>query len=64
VLGPANNEINADCWSIKTMRNQGLLSINELPELMAQISNTPGSMWGHLPGPSRAALFAKCFQTP
>ncbi len=64
VLGPANSEINADCWSIQTMRDQGLISINEIPELMAQIEQTPGSMWGHLPGPQRAQLFAQCFLTP
>lgn len=64
VLGPANSEINADCWSIKTMRNQGLLAPNELPQLMAQIAGTPGSMWGHLPGPQRAQLLAQCYNTP
>lgn len=64
VLGPANNEINADCWSIKTMRNQGLLAPQEVYQLQVQILNTPGSMWGHLPGPQRAQLFAHCYQTP
>lgn len=64
VLGPANSEINADCWSIKTLRNQGLLAPSELPQLMAQISGTPGSMWGHLPGPQRAQLLAQCYNSP
>lgn len=64
LLGNANNEINADCWSIKTMRNQGLLQANEIPQLMAQIANTPGSIWGHLPGNQRAQLFAQCYLTP
>jgi hypothetical protein len=64
VLGPANSEVNADCWSIKTLRNQGFLTPNDLPQLMAQISGTPGSVWGHLPGPHRANLFAQCYNTP
>lgn len=64
VLGGMNSEVNADCWSIKTMRNQGFLSPQELPQLQAQIVNTPGSMWGHLPGPHRAQLFAQCYHTP
>lgn len=63
-LGPANSEINADCWAIKLMRNQGLLRRQDLPELQAQIAGTPGSMWGHLPGPQRAQLFANCFAAP
>jgi len=64
VLGPANSETNADCWSIRTMRDQGLLSPDEVPQLQAQIASTPGTMWGHLPGPQRAALFAQCYQSP
>lgn len=64
VLGPANSEVNADCWAIKTMRDQGLLPPHELPQLMAQISGTPGSMWGHLPGPHRANLLAQCYNAP
>lgn len=64
VLPPqANTESNADCWSIQQMKRQGLLSEGEVPELMAQIAKTPGSMWGHLPGPSRAQLFAQCFRS-
>lgn len=64
VLGPANNEINADCWAIKTLRNTGLLAPFEVPHLQAQIANTPGSLWGHLPGPQRAVLFAQCYNSP
>jgi hypothetical protein len=63
-LGPANSEINADCWAIKLMRTQGLLRREDLPELQAQIAMTPGSIWGHLPGPQRAQLFAGCFAAP
>ncbi len=64
VLGPANSESNADCWAIKTMRNQGLLQQSEIPQLQQQIINTPGSMWGHLPGPARGGLFAACYASP
>ena len=64
VLGRTNSESNADCWAIKTMRNQGLLSAFEVPQLQAQIAGTRGSMWGHLPGPARAGLLGACFRTP
>jgi hypothetical protein len=64
VLGPANSEINADCWSIKTMRNQGLLTPSLVPQLQMQITSAPGSVWGHLPGPQRAQLMAACFFNP
>ncbi|AYH00952.1 hypothetical protein [Pectobacterium parmentieri] len=63
VLGPKNSEINADCWSIRTMRDQGLLAPNELPQLMAQILSAPGSIWGHLPGPKRAKWLERCYNT-
>jgi hypothetical protein len=62
LAGP--NEMEADCISIKLMRNQGFLRRHQIPELQAQIVNTPGSMWGHLPGPMRAQHFANCFDTP
>jgi hypothetical protein len=64
VLGGANSESNADCWSIKTMRNQGMLTAQTVRQLQAQIAGTPGSMWGHLPGPARANLLGQCFATP
>jgi hypothetical protein len=64
VLGPANSEVNADCWAIKALRNQGYLAPQQVGELQYMILNTPGSMWGHLPGPHRAQLFAQCYQTP
>lgn len=64
VLGPANSESGADCWAIKTMRNQGLLAPHEVPQLQMQIAGTPGSMWGHLPGPARAGLLDACYKTP
>lgn len=63
-LGPYNSESNADCWSIRKMRDQGLLPSHAVAELQAQILGTPGSMWGHLPGPQRAQLFAHCYNTP
>jgi hypothetical protein len=64
VLGPQNSESNADCWSIRTMRDQGLLAPHELTELQAQILSSPGSIWGHLPGPQRAQLLAQCYANP
>jgi hypothetical protein len=59
-----SNEMQADCMSIKMMRNQGFLGRHQIPELQAQIVNTPGSIWGHLPGPMRAGHFANCFDSP
>jgi len=61
VLGPQNSEVNADCWAIKTLRNQGFILYNDIAQLQQQIVNTPGSVWGHLPGGQRATLFLNCF---
>jgi hypothetical protein len=61
VLGPLNTEINADCWAIKTLRNQGFIVSSDIAQLQQQIVNTPGSIWGHLPGRQRAMLFLDCF---
>lgn len=63
VLGPYNSEMGADCLSIRIMRDQGLLARHEIPELQRQILGSPGSVWGHLPGPQRAQLFAQCFDS-
>lgn len=58
------DEIQADCVSIKMMRNQGFLHRSQIPELQSQIAGSPGSLWGHLPGPARAQHLANCFDSP
>lgn len=59
------NEPAADCMSIKTLRNMGLLSAAQIPILQSQILGAPGNMWtGHMPGPMRAQHFANCFNSP
>jgi hypothetical protein len=61
VLGPANSETNADCWSIRTGKQQGLFSRQDVLSFAPYFANNPGSPWGHLPGPIRAKAFVQCY---
>lgn len=56
-----NDEILADCWAVRRMRDQGYLAPWQVPELQQQIVHTSGSIWGHLPGPLRAQHFGRCY---
>lgn len=66
-LHPAqNSEIAADCYSIKAIRNIGIINNpQQIGALLNYISTLPGSMQtGHLPGPARAQNLYACFNTP
>jgi hypothetical protein len=55
------SESQADCWSIQTAKAQGLVTRSEVVAFEPYLRNNPGSPWGHLPGPQRAALLVQCF---
>jgi hypothetical protein len=56
------NETAADCWAIRTMRQQSLLTRQELQQQIVPIvTSFPGSPFGHLPGPWRAAAMVACY---
>ncbi len=61
-----NSEMNADCYSIKAIRNIGLVtSSQEVGFLLNYISTLPGNInTGHLPGPARATNVYACFASP
>lgn len=57
------NEAAADCWSIRTGRDQGLFDRTDVEGFAPYFLANPGSPWGHLPGPQRQALFLQCYDT-
>lgn len=59
-----NSEQNADCWGIRTMRQQGLITRQwQLNAFAIELGNLQGTAAGHLPGPARAANIANCAMT-
>ena len=61
VLGPANSETRADCWSIRVGKQQGLFTRADVLAFAPYFASNPGSPWGHLPGPFRARALIRCF---
>lgn len=57
------NEMDADCWAIRTGRDQGWFRRRDLRNMYQYFINNPGSPWGHLPGPQRLQHFANCFDS-
>lgn len=58
-------EINADCHAIAQMRKFGLLPTwKEFSDAMSILSQSPGDLQGHLPGPQRLATAARCAHVP
>lgn len=58
------NEADADCWAVKTGRNQGWFPPQAFQLLVQTLGNSPGSMWGHLPGPARIRNMWSCYNQP
>src|SRR5437016_3593185 len=56
------NEIAADCWAIKTGRNQGWFPPQAFGLLMQMFQNNPGDML-HPAGPTRVSNMMVCYQT-
>lgn len=60
-LLPGHSESQADCWAASVVRRQGFVrNYGQLSEIMRSFAGNPGSAMGHLPGPQRAALIARC----
>ena len=56
-----NSETNADCFSIRQLRDLGLLvHPAQMQEFWFQLRNLPGSSSGHLPGPMRVENMRRC----
>lgn len=58
-----SNEADADCWAIKTGRDQGWLPAYATEAVARSVADSPGS-WTHAPGPVRIAHMAYCYNTP
>jgi hypothetical protein len=56
------NEAEADCWAVRTGRQQGWFPPQAFQYLIAYLGNSPGSAWGHLPGPARVQNMMACYQ--
>ena len=58
------NEAAADCWAVRTGRQQGWFPPYAFQGLIAVLGRSPGSVWGHLPGPQRIANMQSCYTAP
>ncbi len=58
------SEKEADCWSIKTGRDQSYFNLADVMSFTNRIMSSPGSARGHLPGRERMAHLLECFETP
>lgn len=60
--GPAG-EAAADCWAMKTGRDQGWLPPAGAAVVAQSVAGTAGD-WSHAPGPQRVANMQACYNTP
>ncbi len=60
----STNEADADCWAVRTGRSQGWFPPQAFQLLVATLGNSPGSTWGHLPGPARVGHMWACYNQP
>jgi len=58
--GPTN-EAMADCWAVRTGRQQRWFPPASFQALAQVLQNSPGSIWGHLPGPARLRNMWSCY---
>lgn len=56
---PLRQEQDADCYSIVTLVDAGLLSLSDVRIVQSEISSSSGD-WLHLPGPQRAINLGRC----
>ena len=56
-----DSEREADCWSIKTGRDNGLFARDEVVAFAPWFARSRGSRYGHLPGPLRAKFLLRCY---
>lgn len=58
------SENEADCWSIKFGRREGLFSREDIINFAPYLATSRGSAYGHLPGPLRSTRLLACFDDP
>lgn len=57
----AANESMADCWAVITGKRQGWFPPQAFQHLVEVLGSSPGSIWGHLPGPARIQNMMNCY---
>lgn len=57
------SETDADCWSVRTGRDQGWFPPQAFQLLIAMFRNNPGDLT-HPPGPARVANMISCYSRP
>lgn len=55
------NEAMADCWAVRIGRQQQWFSPASFQVLAQALQDSPGSIWGHLPGPLRLRNMWSCY---
>ncbi len=59
-----SSENEADCWSVKTGRKEGLFTRDDVLSFGPIFAHSRGSRVGHLPGKERVAHLLACFDDP
>lgn len=62
VLADADSEQNADRWALQMLKQQRLLTREEVFELRAYFSGTQEAPWSHQPESTRLWLFDACYE--
>ncbi len=60
---PVLLEQEADCWGIRTIYYNRMISDNDVYIIQQEISRSPGD-WSHFPGPRRAINLIACLNSP
>ncbi len=58
-----SREIEADCWAIRLVRDQGWINKRGIQAMFIHMRSLPGSAWGHLPGPQRFQHILNCYNS-
>ncbi len=59
---PLSREQEADCFGIVTLVKEGLIDIDDVPKVQADLARLGPGDWTHLPGPQRAINLAACLE--
>lgn len=62
--GNSEQEKEADCWAIRSGRENGTFSRDDVMSFAPFLAASGGSPFGHLPGPQRAKFLLRCYDEP
>lgn len=62
--GNADQEKEADCWAIRSGREKGTFTRDDVMSFAPFLAASGGSPFGHLPGPQRAKFLLQCYDEP